>query len=188
MQVKLKLPLTIKQLKAVDYRPFKALYLDFMPWLDAHEDNLSICIKTYPQYFAAPTNEQIQELGKLPYIQYAELSKHLTDQLKSNAYLSEDKSELYLLAMAKVHQQLILMQAFEGIFTGIGAYSMSSKEQAAGFDFAKKYDEYAPLLSLCDGDPLKIKELEQISVEYIYLCLDYRSEKAAAERKMIEQK
>jgi len=186
MQVKL--PLTIKQVRATEYQYYLKHYLNFMPWLEHHEDNLSICIKTYPEYFKKPTADEIQALGKMPYLQYSELSKNLIKQLKNNLYLSKIKGELYLEAMAKVHQQLLLVQGFEAIFTGIGSYSMNSKEKAAGLDFAKKYDEYAALLNLCDGDPLKIKELEEISVEYIYLCLDYKSEKAAAERKMVEQK
>jgi len=186
--MKLKLPLTIKQLKAADYERYHRNYLPYMPWLDAHEDNLSICIKTYPQYFAEPTKDQIQTIGKMPYIEYSELSEKYIKQAKSGVFEWQDSNELYLLAMARVHQQLILMKAFEGLFTGIGAYQMSSSESSAGFDFAKKYEEYAPLLNLSDGNPLLIKELEQISVEYIYLCLDYRSEKAAAEKRMIDKR
>jgi hypothetical protein len=159
-----------------------------MPWLTNYEDNLAICIKEYTAYFAQPTPAEIQELGKTPYITYAENSKRLLDEVKTGYYTTDSVTDLYLLAMAKAHKQLLIMQAFEGIFTGIGAYQMNEAESNAGFDFAKKYDEYAPLLTICDGDPLKIKELEQLPVEYIYLCLDFRSEKAAAERKLMDKK
>jgi hypothetical protein len=159
-----------------------------MPWLTDYEDNLAICIKTYPKYFTQPTPSEIEKVGKMAYIEYAALSKKLLKQVETGEYVSEDEADLYLVAMAKTHQQLIIIKAFEGLFTGIGAYKMNDAETNAGFDFAKKYEEYAALLTISDGDPLKLKDLEQISAEYIYLCLDYMSEKAAAERKLMEKK
>lgn len=177
-------PKTVKELITGDIP--KLLEFELIPWVYDLEDNLTFAAMYYPEYFAEITVPECDAIGEMPYLDYCDLSSKLRKEYEAKLFTGVE-TELYLLTLAKCYRQLAIIAKFETFFTGLAKATPDPKQLKAGMNFGKKYLHYNAILVLANGDPMKLKQLETMPVNYIYLTLDYQAEKSAAEARYIEQ-
>jgi hypothetical protein len=177
-------PKTVKDLITGDIQAL--LKLDLIPWVYDIEDNLTFAGMYYADYFKPITVEELDAIGETPYLEYCDEAKRLKAEYTANLFTGI-ATEPYLLTLAKAYRQLATLNKFESLFTGLASAKPNSKQLKAGMDYGKKYAQHNALLMLANGCPMKLKELETMPVNYIYLTLDYQAEKSAAEARYLEQ-